>query len=185
MNLKIIIGVVLLGLSSAAICQTDKAVNQTDPQGKKQGRWIKRTPNQTIIYEGYFKDDKPAGEFKRYYEDNTLKSVLNFTNNGKEASAVLYHPNGYLASKGKYVNQQKEGKWQFFSEIIKDYLISEEIYLHNVRNGLTVRFYPDSSIAEKINYVNDVRQGEWTRYYPKGPMLLKSNYKNGNIDGKF
>jgi antitoxin component YwqK of YwqJK toxin-antitoxin module len=185
MNLKIIIATILFALSSAAICQTDKAVNQTDPQGRKQGHWIKRAPNKTIIYDGYFKDDKPAGEFKRYYENDTLKSVLNFTNNGKEASAMLYHPNGYLASKGQYVNQQKEGKWQFFSAIIKDYLISEEIYLHNLRNGLAVIFYPEGSTAEKINYVNDIKQGEWTRYYPKGSMLLKSNYVNGNVNGKF
>jgi antitoxin component YwqK of YwqJK toxin-antitoxin module len=185
MILKITIFAILLGLSSAGICQTEKALNQTDQQGRKQGHWIKRAPNKTIIYDGYFKDDKPAGEFKRYYENDTLKSVLNFTSDGKEASAVLYHPNGYLASKGKYVNQMKEGKWKFFSEIIRDYLIAEEIYLHNVRNGLAVKYYPDSTIAEKINYVNDIRQGEWTRYYPKGHILLKSNYVNGNIDGKF
>ena len=108
MNLKITIFAVLLCLSSAGICQTDKALNQTDPQGRKQGHWIKRAPNKTIIYDGYFKDDKPAGKFKRYYENDTLKSVLNFTADGKEASAVLYHPNSYLASKGKYINQLKE-----------------------------------------------------------------------------
>jgi antitoxin component YwqK of YwqJK toxin-antitoxin module len=185
MNLKITICILLLCLSSAGICQTDEALNQTDPQGRKQGHWIKRAPNKTIIYDGYFKDDKPAGEFRRYYENDTLKSVLNFSNNGKEASAVLYHPNGFLASKGKYVNQQKEGKWQFFSAIKRNYLISEETYLHNLRNGLTIVYYPDSTIAEKINYINDMKNGEWTKYYPKGSILLKSNYVNGAIDGKF
>ena len=47
------------------------------------------------------------------------------------------------------------------------------------------KFYPDSTIAEKVTYVNDIRQGEWTRYYPGGSILLKSNYLNGRIDGKF
>jgi antitoxin component YwqK of YwqJK toxin-antitoxin module len=185
MNLKIIFGIIFLGLSSIAFCQTDKSVNQTDSQGRKQGHWIKRYSDQTIQYDGYFKDDKPTGEFKRYYEDKTLKSVLTFSNNGRDASAILYHPNGNIASKGKYVNQKKEGKWQFFSAIIKDYLISEEVYAHNLRNGLSVKFYPDSTIAEKINYLNDVKQGEWTRYYPGGALLLKSNYVNGNLNGKF
>ena len=94
-------------------------INQTDSKGRKQGHWIKRYPDQTILYEGYFKDDHPVGEFKRYYEDKTLKSVLQFSNNGKEAIAILYHPNGNIASKGKYVNQKKEGKWQFFSAMTK------------------------------------------------------------------
>ncbi len=185
MNLKIIIACLLLGLSLVAFSQAEKPVNQTDAQGRKQGFWIKRNPDKSILYEGSFKDDHPVGELKRYYGDKTLKSVLNFSSNGKEATALLYHPNGNLASKGKYVDQEKEGKWQFFSAIVKNYLISEEMYSHNLRNGLTVRFYPDSTIAEKMNYVRDVRQGEWTRYYPSGTKLLKSNYIGGIINGKF
>ena len=185
MNLKIIISAALMAISSIALCQTETSVNQTDSRGKKQGHWIKRYPDQTILYEGYFKDDHPVGEFKRYYEDKTLKSVLQFSNDGKEADAVLYHPNGYVASKGKYVNHKKEGKWQFFSALTKDYLLSEDIYTGDIRNGLSVQFYPDSTIAETVRYVNNIRQGEWIRYYPNGSVLLKSNYVNGRIDGKF
>jgi antitoxin component YwqK of YwqJK toxin-antitoxin module len=185
MNLKLVIFVSLIAICSIAMCQSETSVNQTDSMGRKQGRWIKKYPDQTILYEGYFKDDHPVGEFKRYYEDKTLKSVLQFSSNGREADAILYHPNGYIASKGKYVNQKKEGKWQFYSAMIKDYLISEDIYKGDKRNGLSVNFYPDSTVAERVNYVNDVRQGEWTRYYHKGSMLLKSNYLNGRIDGKF
>lgn len=185
MNLKIIISVSLIALSSIALCQTETALNQTDSKGRKQGHWIKKYPDQSLLYDGYFKDDHPVGEFKRFYEDKTLKSVLNFSSNGKEAEAVLYHPNGNIASKGKYVNQKKEGKWQFFSEINKDYLISEDIYSGDIRNGLSVKFYPDSTIAEKVNYINNIRQGEWTRYYPGGSLLLRSKYLNDKIDGRF
>lgn len=185
MDLKIIITATLMAISATAMCQNEKPINQTDSQGRKQGYWIKKNPDQSIVYEGYFKDGHPAGEFKRYYKDQTLKSVLNFSSDGKEAYALLYHPNGYIASKGKYVNQQKEGKWQFFSEVTKDYLISEETYSGNLKNGLSEKFYPDSTIAEKVNYVNDIRQGEWTRYYPDGSILIKSNYVNGMLDGKF
>lgn len=185
MNLKIIISASLIIISSIALCQTETSVNQTDSKGMKQGHWIKKYPDQSLLYDGYFKDDHPIGEFKRYYEDKTLKSVLNFSSNGKEADALLYHPNGNLASKGRYINQKKEGKWQFFSSMIKGYLISEDIYTGDIRNGLSVKFYPDSTIAEKISYVNNIRQGEWTRYYTGGSILLKSNYLNDKIDGKF
>jgi antitoxin component YwqK of YwqJK toxin-antitoxin module len=185
MKLKILIPALLITISAAAYCQDKPALNQTDSKGKKQGHWIKKYPDETIQYEGYFKDDHPVGEFKRYYEDKTLKSSLNFSITGKEATAILYHPNGYVASKGKYVNQKKEGKWQFFSEFISNWLIAEEMYTSDLRNGLTVRYYPDSTIAEKINYINDIKQGEWTKYYPSGKILLKSSYNNGNIDGKF
>ena len=185
MNLKIIITVTLIAFSSIVLCQIETSINQVDSEGRKQGYWIKKYTDETILYEGYFKDDHPVGEFKRYYENKTLKSVLQFSTSGKEANAILYHPNGNIASKGKYVNQKKEGKWQFFSERTKDYLISEDIYSGDLRNGMSVKFYPDSTIAERVGYINDIRQGEWTRYYPNGSILLKSHYLNGILDGKF
>jgi antitoxin component YwqK of YwqJK toxin-antitoxin module len=185
MDLKIIIIISLLAISSNGICQIETKINQTDSQGKKQGHWIKKYPDKTIMYEGFFKDDHPVGEFKRYYEDKTLKSLLKYNINGTEVAAITYHPNGNIASKGKYINQKKEGKWQFFSAVTKGYLICEESYTGNKKNGLSLKFYPDSTVAEKVNYVNDIKQGEWIQYYPNGAICTKSNYVNGNISGKF
>jgi antitoxin component YwqK of YwqJK toxin-antitoxin module len=79
----------------------------------------------------------------------------------------------------------KEGKWQFYSSFINLYLVSEEYYSANLKNGLSVKFYPDSTIAQKLTYVNDVKQGEWIQYFPSGAVWLKSNYHNGKINGKF
>jgi antitoxin component YwqK of YwqJK toxin-antitoxin module len=185
MKLLIIISASLFVISSVTLCQTDVQINQTDQQGRKQGHWIKKYPDESILYEGVFKDDHPVGEFKRYYENKTLKSVLQYNSSGREATAMLYHPNGNIASEGKYINQKKEGKWKFYSAITKGYLISEEIYSGNLRNGLSVKFYPDSTIAEKVNYVDNIKQGSWLQYYPNGSICMKSNYLNNKIEGKF
>jgi antitoxin component YwqK of YwqJK toxin-antitoxin module len=184
MVLKTVISVYLLTFSCLALCQPETQINQTDPQGRKQGHWIKRNPDSTILYDGYFSDNHPVGEFRRYYKDKTIKSVLRYSNNGREADAILYHPDGNMASRGKYVNQKKEGKWQFFSDG-GGYLIYEERYSNNLRNGQSVMFFPDSSVAESVNYVNDIKHGPWIRYFPDGSVFLKSNYDNGRIDGKF
>ena len=137
------------------------------------------------MYEGFFKNDHPVGEFRRFYENNTLKSLLVYTDNGTIADATIYHPNGNISSKGRYINQKKEGKWQFFSSFTEGYLISEENYSGNSRNGLSLKFYPDSTVAEKVNYVNDLRQGECIQYYPNGAVCLKSNYLNNQLNGKY
>jgi len=165
--------------------QADQQLNKTDAMGRKQGHWIRRNPDQTIVYDGYFKDDHPVGEMKRYFEDQRLRSDLIYSNDGHEAEASIYHPNGFIASRGKYINQLKEGKWQFFSEFVEGYLISEEYYTKNLRNGLSVKFYPDSTVAEKVTYVNDIKQGDWTEYYPSGKLSLRSKYVDGKINGKF
>ena len=83
------------------------------------------------------------------------------------------------------MDQMKEGKWKFFSEYINGYLISAESYTKNLRNGLSLKFYPDSTIAERLTYLNDVKEGEWIQYYPTGAVSLKSNYLHGKINGRF
>jgi antitoxin component YwqK of YwqJK toxin-antitoxin module len=185
MNVKILLIIFFITSSTIVICQTSAEINKLDQQGKKQGHWIKRYPEGGIMYNGIFSNDHPVGEFKRYFEDNTLKSVLNYSPDGKEASAIIYHSNGNPASSGKYINQLKEGKWKFFSEFTKGYLVSEETYAGNLKNGLSVKYYPDSTIAERSSFLNDTLQGEFTQYYPAGAVCLKSNYKNGRVNGKY
>lgn len=185
MNLKIFMIVSLLAVSASAACQSSTETNCKDPHGMKQGTWIKKYPSGLIQYEGYFRDDHPVGEFKRYYEDQILKSVLIYSNDGKEASATIYHPNGFISSQGKYINQMKEGRWKYFSSSVNGCLIQEEEYTKNLRNGLSLKFFPDSTLAEKINFINDLREGEWLQYYASGKIFLKSFYSGGLLNGKF
>lgn len=185
MKLKSLIISSLLVISAFASGQAGIQINMTDQQGRKQGHWIKKYPGESIMYDGYFKDDHPVGEFRRFYENKALKSLLIYSEDGKKAEATMYHPNGNTSSKGTYVNQLKEGKWQFFSEFISGYLITEEFYSGNLKNGLSLKFYPDSTIAERITYKEDLKQGEWIQYYPSGMVCLKSNYRNGKLNGKF
>lgn len=137
------------------------------------------------MYDGYFMNDKPTGEFKRYYEDNKLKSVLVFSKNGTEAQATLYYPNGLIASTGIYVNQLKEGKWRFFSSTGKDIIICEAEYSGDKKNGILIKYYPDKKVAEKINYRNNLKQGEYLKYYTNGSLTLRTNYTNDKLNGKF
>ena len=184
MKLKIFTIASLLSISLITISQSVQPVNQTDKEGKKQGHWIKKNKN-IIVYDGFFKDDHPVGEFRRYNDDNTIKSLLVYSADGKEADATIYHPNGFVASRGKYINQLKDGKWKFYSEYTEGYLICEEEYSKNVKNGSSVKFYPEGEVAEKLIFKNDITQGEWTQYYQNGVLCLKTNYLNGRINGRF
>jgi antitoxin component YwqK of YwqJK toxin-antitoxin module len=185
MKLKIFIISILLLSASAALCQPGSDINRSDQQGRKQGKWIKKYPNDVVMYEGFFKDDYPVGELKRYYEDSKLKSALVYSDNGKKAEAVIYHENGLIASKGTYINQMKEGKWQFFSQYTEGYLICEEFYSKNLKNGLSLKYYPDSTLAEKSTYLNNLKEGESIQYHPNGKVCQKANYSKGKMNGKF
>lgn len=184
MRIRSITLILLLTLPVYSFSQTAE-INMTDPTGKKQGLWIKKYPDGTIEFEGTFKDDHPAGEFKRYYESSILKSKMIYSHDGKEVEAIIYHPNGLKASEGKYIDQEKEGIWRFFSSDTGNYLIAEEEYSRNRRNGHSVKFFPDGTIAEKMFYVNDKKEQEWTQYYSNGKLFLKSSYSNDMLNGQF
>lgn len=185
MNLRVVTIVSLLAISLLANGQSASDKNQTDQQGRKQGHWIKKYPNEVVMYDGFFVNDSPVGEFRRYYENKVLKSLLIYSADNKEAVATMYYSNGFISSKGKYVNQLKEGKWQFFSISINGYLICEETYSKNLRNGPSLKFYPDSTVAERLAFLNDKREGEWIQYYPNGEECLRSSYLNDKVNGRF
>jgi antitoxin component YwqK of YwqJK toxin-antitoxin module len=170
----------ILLLSGNAMTQ-----NLTDAAGKKQGPWVKNYPNGKIMYEGTFKDDKPVGLFKRYTEEGMLLSELTYTPGKDEATAVFYYGDGTKAAEGKYVARKKEGLWQFWSATQPPYLISEENYLNDTRHGLSVKYYPDSTLAEKVAWDMGNRSGEWLQYYPGGSICLRAEYMAGKLEGPF
>jgi len=182
-GLIIVFSVAVIGFSSPS--QVQEKLNVTDQNGLKQGHWIKKNPDGHIAYDGWFTDNKPKGTFKRFYQSDTIQSLLIYNSDGTRAAASFFHPNGFVASKGNYINQQREGKWQFYSAFTNGYLICEEEYSGNKKNGPSVKYYPNQSLSEKLSYINNVKNGVWTQFYPNGRACLKANYTGGKLEGKF
>jgi len=161
------------------------AQNVTDATGKKQGPWVKNYPDGKIMYEGTFRDDKPVGLFKRYNEKGILQSELTFSDKKDEAQAVFFHPDGQKAAEGLYVAKKKEGLWKFYSATQPSYLIGDENYYEDTRHGLARKFYPDSTLAEKVTWDFGRKTGEWLQYYPDGKVCLRAEYFDGKLEGPF
>ena len=165
--------------------QSSETLNITDANGMKQGHWIRRYADSTIMYDGFFKNDKPVGEFRRYSENGKLKSLMIHNEGSDEVKVTFFHPNEFIAAEGIYINQKKEGKWRLYSQHTDKYLICEEFYKNDLRNGLSQKFYKDGKTAELISYVDDVRQGEWIQYYVTGNLCINGNYVDGKLHGAF
>jgi antitoxin component YwqK of YwqJK toxin-antitoxin module len=184
-NSKSLLAICFTLLSVNLSAQTGDSINSTDQNGMKQGHWIKKNSGGHTLYDGYFKDNQPIGKFIRFYENDSIQSVLVFSNGGNDTEATFYYPNGMIASHGMYKNQLKEGKWSFYSDRSEGILIYEEEYVDNLKNGLSVTYYPDKTPAEKIYYSKDRKTGEWTQYYPNGKIFLRANYIDDQLQGKF
>ncbi|MCX7987287.1 MAG: toxin-antitoxin system YwqK family antitoxin [Bacteroidales bacterium] len=161
----------------------DTLWNQTDAKGLKQGYWRAYYNNGKLRYKGFFKDNQPLGEFRRYYESGGILAIQHFTSSGS-SYVTLYYENGQVAAKGKYLGQKRDSLWQFYSYYDKT-LRLEENYKDGKRNGLSVKYYPNRRPAETLNWIDDKREGEWKQYFQDGNLKLEAMYVNDKRHGYF
>lgn len=200
----------LLIVFSILIAGSSFAQNKKDDKGRKQGKWVKTYPKSTIkVYQGQFKDDKPYGEFKYWYESGKVQAVMTFSNNGVDAYSKMYHEVGqYLMAKGKYVNKIKDSTWLYYDQ--RGRLSYEETYVNGKLNGERVVYYVDGVPGEKgyytdesgmprtggtsvykpglkyvvEHYKNGVKHGEYIEYYGSQKVKKRATFVDGNFDGK-
>lgn len=154
-------------------------LNQTDAQGRKQGKWLKRYDNNKIRYTGQFIDDKPVGEFKYFNEDGELSSVI--SNKGDSAKATFYHVNGTVLGEGKYHRQKRTGIWKHYDA--DGDISSQEVYENGVKNGPARIYYKDGRVAKDLSYDKGKVEGKVTEYFPDGKPKQESHYEAGKLEG--
>lgn len=160
-----------------AFAQPDTAPNKTDAQGRKQGEWKKYYPEGTPQYEGKFKDNKPVGEFIRYFEDGSVQAKINYAPDGVERAKIFYPGSEVVMAQGNYINQKKDSIWLFHSAT--QVLTSSESYRNDEKNGITTIYYSDGSVSEKIEFKDGVKNGEWLQYFDDGTLKLSANVVEG------
>lgn len=158
-------------------------VNQFDKQGRKQGYWMRKYANGNVAYEIYFKDNKPVGEYKRYYENGKPYAILNYDDQGIHAKAKMFDEEGNLIATGFYHEKQRDSTWHFYKK--GDILIARERYVNNKKWGMATTYYDDGTVAETHNWRDDVENGIWKKYYPSGKQMMEARIVKGAFDGYY
>lgn len=174
---------------SAHFTLLSQGPNQTDAQGRKQGKWIVLFENSRVPqYEGQFKDGKPFGKFTYYYPSKKVKAIMQFENNGTVSRAVMYEEDGKLMAYGKYVNQQKDSVWTHFAP--SGHTSYKETFKNGTLHGKkTIYYIPEhpeqktQQVAQEYHYKNGKLSGEVKEYFPNGTLKSEGTYVNENYDG--
>jgi antitoxin component YwqK of YwqJK toxin-antitoxin module len=179
----------LLFISTVAYGQTpvksgDTIFNQTDKQGLKQGYWKGFYENKKIKYTGYFKDNKPVGTFKRYYDEGILKAIMEYDKTGTRTFTTLYYQNGTKAAEGIYKGTSKDSVWNYYSYYEKT-LSNRENYKNGKKEGRSTSYYASGSVSQEIDYRNDVKDGIWKQYFENANLKLSATYVAGKRTGDF
>ena len=172
----------LLILFTALSIQS-QPINQVDAKGFKQGAWKVTYENGQTKYEGTFKDNKPVGLMKRYYDDGTLKAEMLYMKDNK-SHAKLYFNNGVLAGEGNYTGNLKDSVWNYYSYYTTTLRLSE-CYANGIKNGQSIRVYNNGVKSEITTWINNQKEGQWLQYFENGNKQTDASYKNDKREGKF
>ncbi|AHW61521.1 Antitoxin component YwqK of the YwqJK toxin-antitoxin module [Draconibacterium orientale] len=166
----------LIFLPTLVFAQT----NQTDANGLRQGLWQKKQDNGRLLYEGYFKDDKPVGEWKRYHPGGQVKAIIEYK--GDTAYTQLFDVWRKKVAEGNYVNQQKEGVWKIYKN---GQLTADEEYKLGVKNGKSHQYYDTGEVMEEKEWVNEKEDGDYQIFYKSGEPYMQCKMKQGMRHGLF
>lgn len=155
-------------------------LNQTDSQHLKQGKWIGKYSDGKVRYEGYFDNDKPVKEWKRYHENGKLKAILVYVPNSEKVKAELYDLEGSLFSKGNYNGKEKDSIWTYFNNKV---IVARESYQKGLKNGKSFAYYSDGKTADETEWLNGKLNGIWREFYPSGNKKSEISYLDGKRQG--
>lgn len=100
----------------------------------------------------------------------------------KHGKEVLYYPNNAIAQNTFYVDGQKEGIVQIFTQ--KGVLIYEAIYLNDKLHGLCRMFDVRSGkLRSEMNFAHGVQDGVMNIYSTDGKLWHQLYYKAGKKEG--
>jgi len=171
----------LLMLFSLSFAMAQKAANQTDANGKKQGLWEEKTTTGTS--KGDFVNDQKDGCWTSYANDGKLIRIENFKLGMRDGIAVEIDTRGYLASETYYVNNLVEGTAKkYFYGTNPSSLID---YVHGKINGKKKIYYENSAgkIMEESEYKDDVKNGLSNYYTITGDPIAEYIYVNNMLQG--
>ncbi len=157
-----------------------EAINQTDAYGRKQGKWTGKYPNGSIRYEGFFSDDKPIGEWKRFHENGKIKAQLfHFPNTGK-VSAELFDYSGIRYAKGNYKDVLKDSTWNYYNNLR---LVGQESFSGGKKNGRSITCFENGAPATESSWTDGMLNGVSRSFYPSGKKKYEIMYRQGKRHG--
>lgn len=184
-----------------------QAINQSNADGLKEGRWIVKYDNGRTRYEGFFDAGRPVGKMKKYYSTGIMCAELIYSLDSDTIQAKLYDKKAIIIASGAYADTKKVGRWQYFKDGILAY---KQDYSNDTKNGQRIVYFKDGTIFETSDWVNGslcgkyqtffpgsgqvsfetytqngVYSGDAVSYYENGNPESKGSYKNGKQEGKW
>jgi antitoxin component YwqK of YwqJK toxin-antitoxin module len=171
----------LKGWSQTEFGTKHDSINWVDAKGMKQGKFRKTDKSGKKVYEGMFRNNKPVGTFHYFDEDGAVTAISVFAKDGKSCNTKMFHRNGNVWAKGKYIDEKRDSVWTIYSS--DTLLVSRESYLAGKKNGKSITYFPNGGVAEESTWKAGVEEGLWKTYSMEGAVKGEGTYVNNCLEG--
>lgn len=124
------------------------------------------------------------GTKTEYFEGGiAIRAQLNFIDGKRHGYFYYRYPNGQISLQGKYIENELDSTVNAF------YKDGKPKYIHNyvkgIKNGLSITYFPNGNIEQKVMIVNDLPNGQMVNFYEAGNIRLESFYTRGIRNGYY
>lgn len=178
-----------IGLAQSYELYDKDTINQTDPTGKKQGKWIifnrtKKLPNYSPdakVEEGKYTDSKKVGPWIEYYANGKPKNKIVFENGRPNGYAIMYHENGKIREEGMWKNNRWVGDYKMYydnGQVMQEFKFNAT----GKREGPQKYFYENGQVMIEGDWKEGKESGIVKEYYENGDIKAEKSFANGTID---
>lgn len=143
-------------------------------------------PNGQVSSEGYMKNGQPDGYWITYHVTGVIKSEGNRLNYRLDSTWNFYNNVGDIVEKIDYKNGVKSGYHKKYiykkdDPLKKPVLISKELYVNDVKEGVSYYYDNEGNINEVVNYSNGKREGVAKEFSKDSIIITLKTYMDGYL----
>lgn len=162
--------------------------NRKDNTGLRQGYWVitgemtgdREYAPKAKIEEGYYKNDRREGVWKKYYPSGKLRSEINFVAGRPQGNYTTYYSNGITEEKGVWEEGKNIGEFKRFhasGKLHQHFFFAE----NGKRNGTQYYFHENGNPALIVDIENGKESGQFKRFAEDGKLIEDKLFEGGKI----
>jgi len=151
-------------------------------QLEKDGQIEIKNDSGKILYRGLLSNGRIDGNFKTYYPDGNLQSMVNYRDGKVEGNATFYYDRTGLKVKAQMVFDEKEQMKGEYTEFYENGAKKAILEVEDGKLNGDATFYYDSGILKiEGSYKDGVKNGKWKNYTEDGNLLTRERFKKGQL----
>ena len=142
-------------------------------------------PNGKVSSEGWMKNGQPEGFWRTFYPTGIIKSEGKRKNHLLDSTWIFFTETGDTLQKINYVLGKRNGYTvtyrtsQLKDPINKGSILSEELFVNDIKEGISRYYYDKGNLKEEVFFSNNKRHGSAKEYDEKGLLITLQTFNKG------